>query len=418
MKSAIYAIRLVLATSLSCVLSATVQSHVVCSSNDPSERVCRVKNLFYDVQTRKWGILSNPISSLADRAQSKNNRTVDLTSIKDHNRLHLKLEEFPFARVVGNINARVAECSHLLRRFMPNNLMHVIHDDWLGGWFIQQNVWPKTVKQTVFIDQSPKDSQYNELYALLANNIHLNELVGNRTEGYIAFEDAIVGNSKELIWYQYGFKKPQAPLNRSFDHSLLKKAAHFFVNNSVDEEEHGRDVLIFSRSRNRRIVNEALLREAIEESLKHKCEIVRLEEYSGRLQALASRVKHARAIVGMHGAMLALGLWLPQGSVLLELFPFAVPAEDYQPYRKMCELVGIKYLAWENKSENTTITYPNRPPHLGGTAHLSMLEREAVEKSTLVGRHKCCRNSNWLYRIYQDTIVDINGIVQILKKEL
>lgn len=46
-------------------------------------------------------------------------------------------------------------------------------------------------------------------------------------------------------------------------------------------------------------------------------------------------------------------MFLPPGSVLLELYPFAVPSENYTPYRTMSQLPGMNlvYRAWENTHE-------------------------------------------------------------------
>ena len=44
--------------------------------------------------------------------------------------------------------------------------------------------------------------------------------------------------------------------------------------------------------------------------------------------------------------------------------------------------------------------------------------RELVLNTTTVPRHKCCKSPFWLYRIYQDTIVDIDEVKDVIDSAL
>jgi len=52
--------------------------------------------------------------------------------------------------------------------------------------------------------------------------------------------------------------------------------------------------------------------------------------------------------VGMHGSILILNMFLPRNALSVELYPYAVPPENYTPYRTMAHLPGmeLKYVAW------------------------------------------------------------------------
>lgn len=72
--------------------------------------------------------------------------------------------------------------------------------------------------------------------------------------------------------------------------------------------------------------------------------------------------------------------------------------------------LGLRYVAWENKWEYNSVPYPNRDPGLGGINHLPLAERSRIAASETVPPHKCCTDPTWLYRIYQDTTVDLDDL--------
>lgn len=393
-----------------------IHSHVICTDDEPARRVCRVKNLLLDLESESWFISIVPQKSIVYKGYTRLHRIVDLTSIPNHNVLYLNFQvldhELPREKIVASIGGT----SQLLRRFLPNNIMHIIHDDWLGSWHIQKILWPQ-INQTIFIDRYPKRTMYSEIYDSLAPATHYKEIKRKFKSGLVLFEDAIIGNSKELIWYQYGFRKPQSPLKKTVDGDVLRTAARHLLNTTTTESPHDR-LLLFSRGRNRLIINEKELVETIERKTRFIVEVVRLEDYEGRLRELASKISMSRGVVGMHGSMLVLSMWLPKGSLVIEMFPYAIPAKDYLPYRRLCEILDIKYMAWENRDPSKSVAHPDRPAILGGIAHLPETIRRSIEKETNIRPHRCCRNPNWLYRIYQDSIVDVNEIARMVFENL
>lgn len=44
--------------------------------------------------------------------------------------------------------------------------------------------------------------------------------------------------------------------------------------------------------------------------------------------------------IGLHGSLLIMSMFLPTTAVLVELFPYAVPADNYTPYRTLAQLPG------------------------------------------------------------------------------
>lgn len=116
-----------------------------------------------------------------------------------------------------------------------------------------------------------------------------------------------------------------------------------------------------------------------------------------------------RVAVGMHGSILIMALFLPPGAILVEIFPYGIPAENYTPYRELAKIteLHLQYLPWETRDPQQSVGYPDRPPSQGGLAHLKSEERQAVLDNERVAPHLCCSDPDWLYRIYQDTEIDV-----------
>lgn len=117
----------------------------------------------------------------------------------------------------------------------------------------------------------------------------------------------------------------------------------------------------------------------------------------------------------MHGSLLALSLFLPPKAILLEFFPYAIPPENYTPYRTVANLLQLIYVSWANQDPSRSVPHPDRPANQGGIAYLPLVEKETIEHSERVKPHLCCDHPQWLYRIYQDTKVNVEEIRNLLK---
>jgi len=117
--------------------------------------------------------------------------------------------------------------------------------------------------------------------------------------------------------------------------------------------------------------------------------------------------------IGMHGSLLVMGLFMPPGAVLVELYPYAVPADNYTPYNTMSRLHGMElvYRSWTNTHIDDNIPHPEYPEHHGGIESFSKEKQESILNTTTVPTHLCCTDPYWLFRIYQDTIVDITELL-------
>lgn len=140
-----------------------------------------------------------------------------------------------------------------------------------------------------------------------------------------------------------------------------------------------------------------------------KCRVVVARLESMTVAELVALLAKTAVAIGMHGSVLIFGLFMPPGGLLVELFPYAVPAEQYKPYRTLAELPALRlhYAAWENHHADNSVGYPDRRPAEGGLSLLPAEARESVLSVTRVPPHLCCSDPYWLYRIYQDTTVDV-----------
>jgi len=70
---------------------------------------------------------------------------------------------------------------------------------------------------------------------------------------------------------------------------------------------------------------------------------------------------------------------------------------------------------WEqNRDEGRTVTHPDWPRLLGGVQHLPPDEQKRVQETVPVPPHPCCEDPVWLYRIFQDTTVDVGEVLCLL----
>lgn len=451
-----------------------------------------------DVRRRQFFILRSPSSHIFNVPSTVPADFLDLTTVDDHNVFFWTFGEVPgdfFTRRSSHLQLRTLDLSrpdsprlrapvteksgkptsltivrgatYLTKRFYPRNIMHVFHDDWLGLFHLR-SLWPSLIDNDdghggnseifrtalVTFDDYPGEQEYDETYYWLANYYRLEDLLDTDQEGeeegeglistqYICWQDAVVGNHKELSWYQYGYGRPQGPIG---DHRAtgfhLREVANFIFRRLTittwDEDlikgtinrirrnmlaGHGMDgplekpcISILSRRRNRLILNEAELELSLWKAFNLPICWVRLEDEP--LPNLIVHLRRSVAAFGMHGAILILTLFLPPGAVLIEGFPWGVPPENYTPYATMARLSGMRlaYRAWTPSQAISCVGHPTRSPAEGGIAHLPQEQQEFILKATTISPHACCDNPHWLYRIFQDTIVDTQAIIGLFRE--
>jgi protein O-mannose beta-1,4-N-acetylglucosaminyltransferase len=243
----------------------------------------------------------------------------------------------------------------------------------------------------------------------------------------------MLGTIKDQTWYQYGYFIPQGPLPNVIatgwrireigakvlahleqDPWDIKQQARIIqdINSGRKVQEPGESIIgIFSRKLNRLILNEEELAKGLEAEFGLRVVFLRMEEMS--LNTITKYMRRTAIAIGMHGSLLAMGIFLPPGAILIEGYPYGVPANNYTPYKTMCNLPGMKlvYRAWSCGDPNDAIGYPDKPADKGGIKHLPEAEQRAILESTTIEPHLCCTNPYWLYRIYQDTRINLSQVI-------
>ncbi len=123
-------------------------------------------------------------------------------------------------------------------------------------------------------------------------------------------------------------------------------------------------IVLFVRRKNRLLLNEKEVIEALTARYNATVQMVGMETHSTEQQMQI--LGRADMAIGVHGSIFVMGMFMKPGAVLVELFPFAVPAAHYTPYKTLANLRGMDlvYRAWE--VSDTLIRGLHHPPPLRG----------------------------------------------------
>jgi protein O-mannose beta-1,4-N-acetylglucosaminyltransferase len=315
-------------------------------------------------------------------------------TVEGHPYLQWDFDEVsPFATPFRNLKVRYEEDLHILhKRFHPENIMHNFHDDiisifhlvkeFVGGGDRSLNMpFSLDRHRIMFIDENPR-TQTERLFQYLSNkSLRYSSYLESNESVVTCFRDAILGAPTLTTWYQYGFLEPQGPLNKTVNGMHIREVAEWYTRRiglpiGFDEDYEwlaelsvrgdseqllgkskssidliGVDyIVIMSRTRNRLILNEQQLASHIESKFNLEVKFLRNEEM--RFEEQVTLLRRARIVIGMHGSILIMTMFCRRGTVVVEMFPYAIPAENYTPYKTLAGLPGMDlvYKAWEVRS--------------------------------------------------------------------
>ena len=413
------------------VIATEFSSSVLCVGESKRTRECRFQNICYNAVTDQYLFFHGKQTVIYGLPENRNDPAlVDLSSVDDHNGKY-----FFYTDVLASHYNNFDDIDYiqgkgiLFHRFNPENIMHVIHDDLIPLYHTKKKHFPLNDASFIMMDGQDK-GPYFDLYNLFSNHILLKP---NFTKNLTCFQDLIIGLAKTTTWYQYGFKVPQGPISKSnyprteliyfrdeFKMKLTQNASSNgsagFQNYVDDIDLNDKFIVLFSRSVTRKILNEGHLVFKLSAYFMLPVRVVRLE--SDNILDIVLLVSKAFIVIGMHGAHLVTSLFMAPFSTLVEIFPFGIPSQYYTPYRTLTELVSVNYMAWENHFEKNTVTYPDGSAEFGGISHLPEMEKQNIMNTKVVPQHLCCKDPFWLFRIYQDTVLDLNKFVSDLNEKL
>lgn len=357
--------------------STDLTSSVFCRGSNHTDRLCLFMNLCYEPTNGTFVFFSGPGSVRSGLPGDRFSPALaDFSSVEDHNTLYFNYVEVPLSAADKFNFSFVDGHALVFKRFNPENLMHVFHDDLIPAFATLREL---SFQDTFFAFADDWEAgSYASLYEnfLPKRPLYLRSLSKNHLH---CFKNILVGLNKLPTWYQYGFKTPQGPLPKPPEDIapvIIAFREHFlqrFVPLPIHEKKHA---ILFNRQHNRRILNEKEVTKKISLVSGLPTRVVSLD--TDAIPQIVSSLRSCRVAVGMHGSILVLSLFLDPGSVLIELFPFGIRSLDITPYRTLSRILGLGYEAWENDLDLNTHPHPEYPAALGGLEHLSAEERKQV----------------------------------------
>ncbi len=398
-------------------------TRMVCTGKMHTDRICRFDYLCYCTEADEFVFFHSNASVMLPNLGPRRFQPalLDFSSVEDHNTQYFNFLELPAAALKFMPKpVFVPDVTLILNRFNPDNLMHIFHDDLLPIYYTMQQYSDLDDEARLVFMEGWNEGAHFDLYRLLSSKQPLLKEQLKTFGKLMCFTKSYVGLSKMTTWYQYGFVQPQGPkANILISGNEIRQFASFLVERLNITREEGDDyIVVFKRTTNRLILNEAELLLALAQEFQMRTVTVSLEEQS--FDRIIQIISGATILVSMHGAQMITSMFLPRGAAVVELYPYAINPEQYTPYKALASLPGmdLQYVAWRNTMEENTVTYPDRPWDQGGIVHLEKEEQERILSSKEVPRHLCCRNPEWLFRIYQDTTVDIASFLDVLKETL
>lgn len=416
--------------------SKHIVSHAYCYGTSHVDRRCTLKNVCLKVDSGSFIFFNDPESTYHGVPEERNNPAfVSLSSISYHNQYlfdYVDVHSSHYELLYKNYTIEWLDgYTYVYGRFKPDNLMHVLHDDLFPLFYSMQvptGEKPEQDRKILFLDHwnellaMAKDSDervkehhcsvcFDAYKKLLPIQVTINYLT-YRQDKLLCMHHVDIGVSRDTLWYDYGFNSPQKPVHH--DSIYLRETVDRILKrvelNRIECEE--RPILLIVRQNIRLILNLKRIQFLLTQyRLPYK--MIEIDKYSHIIE-LIREVRCARFILGMHGSGLALASFLPTGSGVLELFPFAIDPNNYTPYRTLCERLSLHYESWVNVHEENTVTHPHRIPELGGLIHLPNDTQEKIQTTKSVPLHLCCSDAYWLYRINQDTIVHMESFQPVL----
>ncbi|XP_005092756.1 protein O-linked-mannose beta-1,4-N-acetylglucosaminyltransferase 2 [Aplysia californica] len=403
---------------------------VWCSDLDRSGSSCHIQNLCYNTAQHDFVFLKSDTSIIEASSQEfyEGQISLSLSAIPDHNAYIFRPVTIPGKSVNEFSVSIMRKTTFLMSRFKPDNIMHVFHDDLfplihtLDSMKFQRR--KRKFDVVIMFADHYDEGDLLPLYSSVSTESPITLWKSNFPSDLVCFESVYLGLSNKTLWYQYGFSVPQGPLHYIDKFATgvnVYRAARYAAQDLLSDCifcSSGSYLVLLSRKDTRLIVNEGELILAVARATKLKVMSVSLETHS--LAELVTIVKNSKGILGMHGSLFSLAAFLPPGSVVIELFPYAVNPSKYTPFKSLCELGGYSliYRSWTNPSRDNSVPHPGWPSDVGGIHHLSPEAQQEISSQTEVPNHLCCEDPSWLYHIYQDTVVDIDSVVTIAASAL
>ncbi len=408
-------------------LSSALRSDVWCHGDHQDHRHCSFKNICYSNFHQNfiffYSASASDVSGLSDFR-----RLVRLTAVEGRDDFYLDLAVFPEDAFAGFNVVRVDDPVLIIKRWNPDNLLHVVHDDLMPIF--------ETMRHLCFGDASDcyrrfrlafqngnGSGKYDELYEMLHRDplIFLDKEAPKGEKQLLCFTKAIVGLDDASLWYDHGLERGQGPLMpemwprserlEDFRGIVLKKLAHL---HSPHKLEYPNVVVVLNT--NDQILNLDDLIDFVVKSRpdinydEAKVSILSIAEHSP--DHIFRTVSKAKVMIAPHGSENVVGaLFLDKkfNPMVVEVFPYGLDSQSFAFTRTMAAIRGLHYEAIETSEASRSIGYPNRAPKDGGIRHLNPDTRSAIEAMANVGSVNY-DDPAYLYHMNKATRVDLSKV--------
>ena len=266
-------------------------SSVQCTGTRLSDRICHFRHLCFRPDTRQFVFLLSPRSVQENVPKMKPQEALlELSTIAGHNAQYFSYITVSASSIKRFRVAIVTGTTMVFRRFKPDNIMHVFHDDIIPLFhtLLSLNIRAQQVMGqwkfpvSLFLSDENNEGEFYNLYdtfpsgdAFTANSLEASfAQTGSSDQGMVCFTDAHAGLSKTPTWYQYGFFQPQGPIQDSAAESQHIHNVCSYLLNSFSKNcplcGDGGHLVLISRKETRRILNEMELVLAISKQFRVK----------------------------------------------------------------------------------------------------------------------------------------------------
>jgi len=168
-------------------------------------------------------------------------------------------------------------------------------------------------------------------------------------------------------------------------------------------------VTLVVRRSDRKIMNSEELFDTLKSNFSDVANVRKLYLEDLSHQEQFSLMRETTILIGIHGSGLTNLIFLPPGSVLLEIFQYGFTRPTY---RYVSGLAGVLYLSWQNSKKEHTIFH---------SEILDSYQLSDSQRSIIVDASSFHHGMTWagnMYWINQDTIVDVQEFVVVVREAL
>lgn len=397
--------------------SFKMSSSVWCVKEARSQKLCRFKNVCYDTDFRSLLFFLHEKSVIKGIANYSDLQKIQLSSVFPHNNFYANLSVLDVQNHKIKKHITILPQIFLFSRFKPNNIMHVIHDDLFPLFLTLEHVClgsKDCIKNyNLVIHDSHSPGPYFNFYASMSEQklIKLSELPPNNM---LCFNEMLTGFVQDSLFYQYGFNEPQGPIENFFINTNDVQRFTTFIKEKLKVKEtpfKEADIVLLKRHKSRKILNIEEVKQMMENvylrNFKKNYTNFLILDTSVNFSFLINVVSNCKILAGMHGAEMIFSIFLKPKSIVFELFPYAIQPEVVSFVKPISKIEGnfFHYYSWKNILKNNSFPHPDTHPLFGGINHLDTKLQEKIKSTVVVPPFPCCHDPNYLYHMYQDTLV-------------